>query len=373
MLEELAGDLAYGIIALRTRDEHRRAEEKLKRLFSAVEQTADIVIITNKEGVIEYVNPAFEKVTGYTKTEVAGQTPRILKSGKHDKKFYENLWKTVLSGQVFREILINKKKNGQFYYAEKTITPIRDKEGNITYFVSTDKDITERKEVEKTQRLAQLGELVADMAHEVNNPLMIISGNAQISLMEEIKNDEVKNNLKIIFEECTRAKDIIQRLLKFSRPTKGERKEVDISKAIESVVGIIEHQFKLVNVEIKRNYTPNLPFVFVDDKQMQEVFMNLLNNARDAMPQGGVIEISASAERGFMRVDFKDTGCGMTEEVMKRLFEPFFTTKEKGTGLGLSVCYGIMKSHNGKLWFESEPDKGTTAAIFLPLGGKDNV
>jgi PAS domain S-box-containing protein len=373
MLEELAGDLAYGIIALRMRDEHRRAEEKLKRLFSAVEQTADIVIITNKDGAIEYVNPAFEKVTGYTGAEAAGQTPRILKSGKHDKKFYENLWKIVLSGQVFREILINKKKNGQLYYAEKTITPIRDKEGNITYFVSTDKDVTERKEVEKTQRLAQLGELVADMAHEVNNPLMIISGNAQISLMEEIHNDEVKNNLKIIFEECGRAKDIIQRLLKFSRPTKGERKEIDISKSIESVVGIIEHQFKLVNVEIKRNYTPNLPFVFVDDKQMQEVFMNLLNNARDAMPQGGVIEISASAERGFMRVDFKDTGCGMTEEVMKRLFEPFFTTKEKGTGLGLSVCYGIMKSHNGKLWFESEPGKGTTAAIFLPLGGKDNV
>jgi PAS domain S-box-containing protein len=371
LLWELTNDLAYGIVTLHTRAEHKQAEESLKKLSSAVEQTADIVIITDKDGAIEYVNSAFEKVTGYVKEEAVGKTPRILKSGKHDQRFYELLWQIILSGEVFRDTLINRKKNGEFYYAEKTITPIRDKEGNITHFVSNDKDITEHKELEKTQRLAQLGELVADMAHEVNNPLMIISGNAQLSLMEEIQNEKVKDNLKIIFEECRKAKDIIQRLLKFSRPSKGELKETDINKNIESVVSIVEHQFKLANIEIKRNYTENLPFILVDEKQMQEVFMNLLNNAKDAMSEGGVIDISSGLEKDCLKIDFKDTGCGMSEEVKKRVFEPFFTTKEKGTGLGLSVCYGIIKSYNGELKLESELGKGTTATIRLPLRGGD--
>jgi two-component system NtrC family sensor kinase len=230
-----------------------------------------------------------------------------------------------------------------------------------------------RKEMEKEQRLAQLGKLVADMAHEVNNPLMIISGNAQLSLMENIQSETVNNNIKIIFEESKRAKNIIQRLLKFSRPSKGELRVIDINKNIDAVLSIVEHQFNLANIEIKRNYADNLPSILIDEQQMQEVFMNLLNNANDAILESGVIEITTSSEGDFLRIDFKDTGCGMSEQVKKRLFEPFFTTKEKGTGLGLSVCYGIIKVHNGELRFESELGKGTTATILLPLqreGGK---
>ncbi|MDP3732081.1 MAG: PAS domain S-box protein [Candidatus Omnitrophota bacterium] len=230
-------------------------------------------------------------------------------------------------------------------------------------------DISERKKIEETSRLAQLGNLVSAMAHEVNNPLMIISGNAQLCLMEEIESDTVKNNLKIIVQECRSAKDIIQRLLKFSRPSKGEVKEVDINKSVEAVVSIVEHQFKLVNVEIKRNYLKNLPLISVDEPQMQEVFMNLINNAAEAMPGGGAIIITTSLEGDFLRIDFKDTGCGMSEETKKKLPEPFFTTKEKGTGLGLAVCYGILKAHNGELKFESELNKGATATVLLPWGG----
>jgi len=364
----LYGGRRMFLSAYRDITERKQAEETLRKLSSAVRQTADVVIITNKDGVVEYVNPAFEKVTGYTKRETVGQTPRILKSGKHDQSFYEILWKTVLSGNFFHDILINKKKNGELYYALKTITPIKDEAGNITHFVSVDKDITERKEMEKRERLAQLGELVADMAHEVNNPLMIISGNAQISLMEEIQNENVKENLKIIFDECRRAKDIIQRLLKFSRPSRGELREIDINKSIEAVVGIVEHQFELSSIEIIRDYTKDLPIISVDEQQMAEVFMNLLNNSKDAMPKGGVITISTSLAGNFLKIDFKDTGWGMENEVMGRIFEPFFTTKEKGTGLGLSVCYGIIRAHNGELKFKSELHKGTVATILLPLG-----
>ncbi|MCX5701623.1 MAG: PAS domain S-box protein [Candidatus Omnitrophica bacterium] len=367
MLEELTNDLAYGIFALRTHSEREQAQESLKKLHSAIEQTADIVVITNKEGVIEYVNPAFEKTTGYAKEIAIGQTPRIIKSGKHDQRFYEMLWKTILSGNVFRDTLINRRKNGEFYYAEKAITPIIDKEGNITHFVSTDKDITERKEIEKTQRLAQLGELVADMAHEVNNPLMIISGNAQLSLLDGTLNEEIKSNLKIIHEECNRAKDIIQRLLKFSRPSKGERKGTDINQSIESVTKLIEHQFSLSNVKIKKDLKYDLPAIVIDEKQMQEVFMNLLNNARDAMPEGGEIIINTSLDGEYCKIEMKDSGVGMDDKTLARVFEPFFTTKEKGTGLGLSVCFGIIKAHNGKIEFKSQLQKGTTAHIWLPI------
>ena len=221
----------------------------------------------------------------------------------------------------------------------------------------------------QSEKLASLGKLVASMAHEVNNPLMIISGNAQLSLMEGTKEEEIKNNLKIIMEECHRAKNIIQSLLKFSRPSKGETKEVDINKSIEMIVGLMEHPLKVINVAIKRNYQENLPLISIDEAQMEEVFMNFVNNAVEAMPDGGVVTITTFLEGDFLRIDFKDTGSGLPEEVKKRLFEPFFTTKEKGTGLGLPVCYGIIKAHNGEIKFASELNKGTTVSVLLPLGG----
>jgi two-component system sporulation sensor kinase A len=219
----------------------------------------------------------------------------------------------------------------------------------------------------QSEKLASLGRLVSEIAHEVNNPLMIISGNAQLSLMAGPLSDEVKNNLEIITNECQRAKSIIQRLLKFSKPSKGETKQVDINKSIESVVGIMENQFKLANVDIKREYREDLPLITIDEQQMHEVFMNLINNAKDAMPDsGGTITITTSSEGDYLRIDFKDNGCGMSEDMKQRFPEPFFTTKEKGTGLGLSVCYGIIKVHSGEIKLQSELNKGTTVTVLLP-------
>jgi len=167
------------------------------------------------------------------------------------------------------------------------MSPILDASGNVTSSIQILKDITSRKELEKKERLAQLGKLVADMAHEVNNPLMIISGRAQLSLMEDINNKEVKDNLSIIMGECQRAKDIIQRLLKFSRSGKHQISPIDINKSVDTIASIVEHQFSLAGIEIRRHYTDALPPVMGDEHQLQEVYMNLLTNARDAMPQGG--------------------------------------------------------------------------------------
>jgi signal transduction histidine kinase len=147
-------------------------------------------------------------------------------------------------------------------------------------------------------------------------------------------------------------------------------KEVDINRSIEEVVSLIEHQFKLGGVEIRRNYAKGLPPLYIDEKQMQEVIMNLFNNARDAILEEGIIEVTTGSDDNFIKIEVKDNGKGMSKEVLDKIFDPFFTTKEKGTGLGLSMCYSIVKSYNGKLNFESSPGKGTTATILLPIKTK---
>ena len=223
----------------------------------------------------------------------------------------------------------------------------------------------------QSEKLASLGTLVSEMAHEVNNPLMIISGNAQLSLMENLEGQpQLKESLEVIKEQCLRAKDIIRRLLVFSKPSKGEIKEANINESLDFVVKLLEHQYSLSNIKITKKYTASLPQIKIDEKQMNEVFMNLLKNSAEAMSAGGTITIVTSKEDGNIRVDFEDTGVGISEENMEKIFDPFFTTKESGTGLGLSVCYGIVKAHGGELRYESKPDEGTSASIFLPINGE---
>ena len=219
----------------------------------------------------------------------------------------------------------------------------------------------------QSEKLASLGKLVSDMAHEVNNPLMIISGRAQLSKMDAGGNAELEENLRIIMDQCQRAKHIIQRLLSFSKPGLGEKKKVDINQDLEFITGMIEHQFFLRNIRIEKHFSPDIPPVAMDEKQMQEVFLNLLNNSAEAMPGGGEIEITTARDEDGASISIKDSGCGIRQEDLPRIFDPFFTTKKTGTGLGLSVCYGIVKAHGGGLEYTSEPGKGTTATVWLPL------
>jgi len=226
----------------------------------------------------------------------------------------------------------------------------------------------------QSEKLVSLGRLVSDMAHEVNNPLMIISGRAQLSLLEEINDPKLTENLQIINDQCLRAKDVIQRLLLFSRPSVGERKELDVIKSLDLVVALMEHQYQLKNISIKKQYL-SLPLIcLIDEKQLHEVFMNLLKNSAEAMSEsGGIITIKAFKEYGKARIDISDTGAGIPEEIMEKIFDPFFTTKEQGTGLGLSVCYGIVKAHDGELKYSSKVGKGTTATVLLPLSNEGEI
>lgn len=356
----------------------KEAEQKLREdatfIESILETAQAIICVLNTRGEIMSVNSFAVEMLEYSRQELIGRSwvNEIAAAGYRDE--IKQIFFNCLEGNRVKgyEYPVNT-KTGQEIMISWFSSELRDEENGIIGIVIMGYDITQRKEVEKVQRLAQLGTLVSHMAHEVNNPLMVISGRAQLSLMEEIHNQELKENLDIIMSECQRAKDIIRRLLRFSRPSKGELKSVGINKTIEEVVDLIEHQFGLSNITIKRNFAKNLPQIVMDEKQMSEVFMNLLTNAFDAIEERGVIEITTALEGDFVRVEFKDSGKGIKKEILDRIFDPFFTTKTKGTGLGLSICYGIIKAHNGQLYFESIPDKGTKVIILLPFKQKEMI
>lgn len=334
--------------------QRKKIEEALKTskecFHNIVERSTDGIIIVGKDMLVRFINPAAEFFLG--NKDLLGKTFNFL----------------ILLKEI-TEIDIRRRNNEPGTGEMRATETIWDA---APAYLITIQDITPRKEIQKNQRLAQLGKLAADMAHEVNNPLMIISGNAQISSLEQINNQTVKNALEVIYEQSLRAKDIVQRLLKFSRPSRQERKNEDINKLLDEIIPMLIHQFKLNGIEIKTNYMDNPPLISVNSHQMQEVFINLLNNAKDALSTGGIIEITTCLENKFLRIDFKDTGCGIPEKDLEKILEPFFTTKSHGTGLGLSLCYSIIKTHNGEIKITSKVGKGTTISILLPITEEKN-
>ncbi|MCD6228757.1 MAG: PAS domain S-box protein, partial [Candidatus Omnitrophica bacterium] len=359
------------IVVVEDLTEEKQMEKELEKrtalIESIIENAHSIILVVDKEGNILTVNRFLENITGYSREEILGKNWCDIFIPSSFQEQVRKAFKQALAGRIFRSFqvpIFTKDKRELEISWDSSV--LKDTQDSVSGLILFGYDITEKKKIEHAQRLARLGELVSDMAHEVNNPLMIISGRAQLALMEEIKNAEIEKALRVIVEESQRAKDIIQRLLLFSKPSKGEVKEVDINECIEEVVELIEHQFFLRNVKIVKKYKP-LPKIKVDEKQIQEVIMNLLKNSYDAMQGGGTITISTFPKRDKIKIEIADTGEGMSEEVLAKIFEPFFTTKEQGTGLGLSLCYGIIKAHNGNLQFESALGKGTKAIISLPL------
>jgi len=344
----------------------RESEQVYKGL---VENVNDIVFRMSDTGVIEYVNSVVYKLYGYEEGELIGKHMKITTPiGDLPEAF--RMLKVVLSGKTVKEVQIRQlTKRGETRILEVNAVPIF-RDNKVIAVQGVMRDITERKKVEQSQRLVELGKLVSDMGHEVNNPLMIISGRAQLVLEQDIKNDKIRRDVEVIVDQCRRAKEVIQRLLMFSKPSGGVFKKEDINKVVQEVIDIIEYQFSLSNIRIEKMFNETLPLVKIDRKMMQEAFLNFFNNSRDAMPAGGNIKIITGMENEFVRIEFKDTGCGMNEETLKKVCDPFYTTKETGVGLGLSVVFGTVKAHGGDLRFESEEGKGTSVIVLLPPAEK---
>jgi PAS domain S-box-containing protein len=366
--------------------EHQKAEDMLRKLSRAVEQTADLVVIADRAGIMEYVNPAFELLTGYSREEVIGRTLRILNSKQQVPGLYREMWRTMLSGEVFRGTILNRKKNGETFLAERTITPLRDAEQRITHFISTDRDITERHKLEsqlqQAQKMDAIGVLASGVAHDFNNLLMVISAYAELMQDSLAVEHPLRRNVTEIMMAAGRAADLTRQLLAFGRKQKQVLRVLDLNSVIHEISRMLPH---LIGEDIQLVIVPgdDLGKVEADPVQIEQVVMNLAANARDAMPRGGRLTIETANVQldeaylhshsmvpagDYVLLTVTDLGEGIAPEHLTHIFEPFFTTKEegKGTGLGLATVYGIVKQSGGFIWVYSEPGMGTAFKIYLP-------
>ena len=367
--------------------EQQSAEESLRKLSRAVEQSADTVMITDGQGNIEYVNPAFEMLTGYGRDEVRGKTPRILKSGEQAPEIYQEMWKAILAGKAYRGILVNRKKNGELYYVEQSICPIRDADGQITHFVSNGRDLTERLRLEaqllQAQKMDAIGRLAGGVAHDFNNLLTIITSYSELALDSIPPNSPLEAKVQEILQAARRAAELTRQLLAFSRKQPQALRVVELNSVVSTIAKTLP---RLIGEDIDFIFTPGegMGRVRIDPVQLEQVLMNLAANARDAMPQGGHLQIETSDVRldedyvhgkpavvpkgHYALITVSDDGKGIPAEDLPHIFEPFYTTKPsgKGTGLGLATVYGIVKQNNGFIWVYGETGSGTVFKIYLP-------
>jgi PAS domain S-box-containing protein len=263
-------------------------------------------------------------------------------------------------------------KGGEAIPVILTANQFLDSTGKLTGYVFITKDMTERKKLEyqifQAEKLAALGQLSAGLAHEINNPLFVISGRLEM-LKQEESSQKVKDNLTLINDQAERIRKLVDMILKFSRKTTAVLEPININKAIDLVLPLVTYnKLPSAKVEIVKNFAENMPEVKGDLQQLQEVFLNLLINAYQSMPNGGVIKITTSNfENLYVQIQISDTGVGIPAHHLKNIFMPFFSTKDTGLGLGLSICHNIIKNHNGSIELASQVNKGSTFTIKLPF------
>ena len=372
------------------------AEAENRQLAMVVEQSAEAIVITDTRGTILYVNPAFERTSGYSRQEVVGQNPRLLKSGKQDATFYKRLWAMLTRGETWQGRFCNRRKDGTLYEERATLSPIRNADGVITHYVAIKLDVTHEQQLEaqlqQAQKMDLVGRLAGGVAHDFNNILQAILGYTEALLDEMPASDQRRADLLEIQKSAHRAASLTDQLLAFSRKQAVALAPLHINKVVNDTQKMVQ---RLIgeDIRIETNLAPNLPQVRADAGQFQQVLMNLAIHAREAMPHGGRLSIRtdivvfdeqdmsvmADARPGcFIYLAVTDTGVGMSREELAHVFEPFYNLPDsgKGTGLGLSVVYGIAQQHQGWIHVYSQQGKGTTFKLYLPacpteLGGTD--
>lgn len=388
-VRERTFDLDKSTRALRDELEARqRAEANLLLQSAALQAAANAIVITDPNGSIEWVNPAFTLLTGYSAEESIGKNSReLVKSDVHDNAFYKQLWDTILSGNVWRGEMMNRRKAGTLYPEGQIITPMKDGNGKIIHFIAIKQDLTEQRKLESqlrhAQRMESVGTLAGGVAHDFNNILAVIFGYGSLALMQMTANDPHRHYIQNMLEASDRAAHLTKELLLFSRKQVLERKPENLNLVVVRSEKFLKRVIGDDIVIKATTHGAELP-VLADAYQLEQVLMNLATNARDSMPHGGTVTIATeevyldgggAVVNGHCKpgcyalLTVSDTGEGMDEETQQRIFEPFFTTKEagKGTGLGLAVVYGIIEQHDGHINVYSEPGQGTTFRVYLPL------
>ncbi len=367
--------------------ERKRAEEEIRKLSRAVEQSPSTVVITDTDGYIEYVNPAFTAVTGYTAEEVIGQNPRILKSGIQPPELYAELWATLDAGDEWRGELSNRRKDGHLYWELASISPIRNPDGTTTHFLKVAEDITERKEAEEVLRQRtlelqtrneELDAFAHTVAHDLQNPLGLVIGYADLlaSTHQDMTADELERCLDAISRNSHRLSTIVTELLILSSVRKADVEVVPlqmggiVAGALERLAGLIEkHRAVIVPPS-------TWPVVLGHAPWIEEVWANYLSNAIKYGGQPPRIELGAEAQPdGMVRFWVRDNGDGLTPEEQAHLFVPFTRlaqVKVEGQGLGLSIVRRIVGKLGGKVGIESSrsPGRGSLFYFCLPAATK---
>ncbi len=362
-----------------------RAKQSLQS--AALDAAANAIMITDRDGRMEWANPAFTELTGFDVDEALGRNPReLLRSGTHNPSFYAEMWSTIAGGRVWSGELTNQRKDGTLYPEAMTITPVRDASGEIKHFIAIKRALTAERALQaqlmQAQKMESVGRLAGGIAHDFNNLLTVINGTIELSLSEMTRDDPLYEDLEEVRTAAGRAATLTRQLLAFSRQQILKREPIrldgvirDLSKMLRRLIG--------EDIELVTTLEPS-GTVLADAGQIEQVIVNLVVNARDAMPTGGRLEIStrdvcweagdplrdpAIAPGCYVEVKVSDSGLGMDAATQARLFEPFFTTKEvgKGTGLGLATVYGIVSQTGGRILAKSGIGKGTTFLILLPL------
>lgn len=372
----------------------RRAEASEARLAMAVHQAAESIVITDAEGIIRDVNPAFEKNSGYSRDEVVGQNEGILQGGVHDAAFYQRMWTVLTDGRVWEGRLTNRRKDGTLYDEEVSISPMRDAAGKTVNYVAVKRDVTERERLEsqlrRAQRMESIGTLAGGVAHDLNNalaPILMASELLRLALP-----DVAMQDLDLIESGARRGADLVKQLLGFARGVEVDRLPVKLGPLVDEVEHLVRSTFPK-NIELRVDYPRELPVILGDATQVHQVLLNLLVNARDAMPEGGTLSLEVHRTNlddtwetdrlkivpgPYVVLQVTDTGGGIPPEIVDRIFDPFFTTKgaDQGTGLGLATTLGIVKGHGGFIRTYSNPGLGSTFRVYLPEhdeGGADTT
>jgi len=365
----------------------KKTEEESLLLATAIEHAAESVIISNRTGKIQYVNPAFEQLSGFSREDIVGENFRILRSDKHDKGFYKEMWEVISRGNIWSGYITNRIKDNTLREFETIISPVQNGSGDIVSFVSVNRDVTQEKvleaQLQQSDRLQSIGTLAGGIAHDFNNILSAIIGYTELTIDYLEKGSLPYNNLQEVLEAGERAKGLINQILTFSRQSEQDFKPLQLKLIVKEALKLIRATLPST-IEIHQDLQSDAA-ILGDQTKIHQVLMNLCTNAGHALQEkGGVLSVSLSETEidssftvkhfdiksgSYIKLSVSDTGCGMSASLMEHIFDPFFTTKEKGkgTGMGLSVAHGIVKSHNGTIHVYSEPGEGSVFKVYLPI------
>jgi PAS domain S-box-containing protein len=365
-----------------------KLQQMNRLLIAAIESANDGIIITDVQGTIQHVNAASERIYGFNRDELIGNTPRVFRSNVHTRDYYQELWQTILARKPWQGELVNRRKDGTLVDVWLGISPILDPQGQLTNFVGIYRDVSERKNMERqlfqAQKMQSVGTLAGGVAHEFNNLLAGIQGYASLTLRENGLSDAAREFLDYIVQLSDRAANLTRQLLAFARKPALSRHPTPIARLLEATGKLIRHSLNL-DIDLDLPADAGSLIALADSNQLQQVLVNLALNARDAMANGTPPSVAFRLREVILAgtlpafpqnvppgdyacIEVEDHGHGMSPDTLSQAFDPFFTTKEvgQGTGLGLPVAFGIITGHQGVLTIESEQGLGTRVRIYLP-------